>query len=104
VDHRTDIFALGAVLFEMLTGRRAFQRDTSAETMTAILKEDVPDLSPTGRQIPPPLDLIVRRCLEKNADERMQDARDVAIALEAVSGSDGSTPFRALEHVTTRRR
>ena len=91
VDHRTDIFALGAVLFEMLTGRRAFQRDTSAETMTAILKEDVAELSSTGRQVPPPLDRIVRRCLEKNADERMQDARDVAIALEAVSGSDVST-------------
>jgi hypothetical protein len=88
VDHRTDIFALGAVLFEMLTGRRAFQRDTSAETMTAILKEDVPELSSTGRQIPPPVDRIVRRCLEKNPNERLQAARDVAIALEAVSGTD----------------
>jgi len=100
VDHRTDIFALGAVLFEMLTGRRAFQRDTAAETMTAILKEDVPELSSTGRQIAPPLDRIVRRCLEKNPDERMQAARDVAIALEAVSGSDVSTPSGALEPAT----
>ena len=88
VDHRTDIFALGAVLFEMLTGRRAFQRDTSAETMTAILKDDVPEMSSTGRQVPPPVDRIVRRCLEKNPDERLQAARDVAIALEAVSGTD----------------
>ena len=88
VDHRTDIFALGAVLFEMLTGRRAFQRDTSAETMTAILKDDVPEISSTGRQVPPPVDRIVRRCLEKNPDERLQAARDVAIALEAVSGTD----------------
>ena len=88
VDHRTDIFALGAVLFEMLTGRRAFHRDTSAETMTAILKDDVPEISSTGRQIPPPVDRIVRRCLEKNPDERLQAARDVAIALEAVSGTD----------------
>jgi hypothetical protein len=88
VDHRTDIFALGAVLFEMLTSRRAFQRDTPAETMTAILREDVPELSTTGRQVPPPLDRIVRRCLEKNVEERLQAARDVAIALEAVSGSD----------------
>jgi len=103
VDHRTDIFALGAVLFEMLTGRRAFQRDTAAETMTAILKEDVPELSSTGRQIAPPLDRIVRRCLEKNPDERMQAARDVAIALEAVSGSDVSTPSGALEPATASR-
>jgi len=88
VDHRTDIFALGAVLFEMLTGRRAFQRDTSAETMTAILRDDVPELSSSGRQVPPPIDRIVRRCLEKNPDERLQAARDVAIALEAVSGTD----------------
>jgi dipeptidyl aminopeptidase/acylaminoacyl peptidase len=88
VDHRTDIFALGAVLFEMLTGRRAFQRDTSAETMTAILKDDVPEISSTGRHVPPPIDRIVRRCLEKNPDERLQAVRDVAIALEAVSGTD----------------
>ena len=90
VDQRTDIFALGAVLFEMLTGRRAFSRETPRETMTAILREDVPELSSSGRQIPPPLDRIVRRCLEKNPAERMQAARDVAIALEAVSGSDSS--------------
>ena len=94
VDPRTDIFALGAVLFEMLTGRRAFQRETPAETMTAILREDVPELSSTGRQIPLPLDRIVRRCLEKNAGERLQAARDVAIALEAVSTSDASEVLR----------
>jgi Tol biopolymer transport system component len=104
VDHRTDIFTLGAVLFEMLTGRRAFQRDTSAETMTAILREDVPELSSTGRQIPAPLDRIVRRCLEKNPDERLQAARDVAIALEAVSGSDLSTLSGSLAPATSSRR
>jgi hypothetical protein len=103
VDHRTDIFALGAVLFEMLVGRRAFQRDTPAETMTAILREDVPELSSTSRQVPPPLDRIVRRCLEKNADERLQAARDVAIALEAVSGSDVSGLLDAPAPPTTRR-
>jgi Tol biopolymer transport system component len=104
VDHRTDIFALGAVLFEMLTGRRAFSRDTPAETMTAILREDVPDLSSSGRQIPPPLDRIVRRCLEKSPHERMQAARDVAIALEAVSGSDPAGLPGTLEPATTSRR
>src|SRR4029078_13007861 len=61
VDHRTDIFAPGAVLFELLTGRRAFQRETAAETMTAIMREDVPALSSTGRQIPLPLDRILPR-------------------------------------------
>jgi eukaryotic-like serine/threonine-protein kinase len=101
VDHRTDIFALGAVLFEMLTGRRAFQRETAAETMTAILRDDVPELSATGRQVPAPLDRIVRRCLEKNAGERLQAARDVAIALEAVSGSDPSGGPGTLAPVTT---
>ena len=92
VDHRSDIFSLGAVLYEMLTGRRAFARDTAAETMTAILKEDVADLSSSGRQVPVALERIVRRCLEKRPEERLQAARDVAIALEAVSGTDVSSP------------
>jgi serine/threonine protein kinase len=87
VDARGDIFALGAVLYEMLTGRRAFQRDTATETMTAILREDVADLQASGLQVPPGLERLVRRCLEKSADERLQSARDLAIALEAVSGS-----------------
>lgn len=76
VDGRTDLFAFGAVLFEMPTGTRAFQRDTSAETMTAILKEDPPDLLSANAQVPPSLDRIVRHCLEKNAAERFQSARD----------------------------
>jgi Tol biopolymer transport system component len=104
VDHRTDIFALGAVLFELLTGRRAFQRDTAAETMTAILKDDAPELSASGSYIPQGLDRIVRRCLEKNPDERMQSARDVAIALDAVSGSDVSSVRAAGQPGVTRRR
>jgi hypothetical protein len=96
VDARTDIFALGAVLYEMLSGRRAFQRDTAAETMTAILKEDVAELqASSGRQVPPGLERLVRRCLEKSEDERLQSARDVAIALEAVSGSEVSSAIEA---------
>ena len=90
VDGRTDLFAFGAVLFEMLAGTRAFQRDTSAETMTAILKEDAPDLLASHAQIPPSLDRIVRHCLEKNPAERFQSARDVAFALDALSGSSTS--------------
>jgi eukaryotic-like serine/threonine-protein kinase len=64
-DARADIFSLGTILYEMISGRRAFRRDTSAETMTAILKEDPPELSLTGKPISPELERIVRRCLEK---------------------------------------
>jgi hypothetical protein len=86
-DARTDLFALGAVLYEILSGDRAFQRDTAAETMTAILKEDPPELASTRTNIPAGLDRIIRHCLEKNPGERFQSARDVAFALEALSGS-----------------
>ena len=86
-DARTDIFALGCVLFEMLTGRKAFQRETAAETMTAILREDAPDLIESGVQVPPAVDQLVRHCLEKQPEERFQSARDLAFALQALSGS-----------------
>ena len=71
----------------MLAGKRAFQRDTAADTMTAILKEEPPEFDRTHADIPPALDRIVRHCLEKNVVERFQSARDVALALEALSGS-----------------
>ena len=87
MDARTDLFAFGAVLYEMLSGQRAFQRETPADTMTAILKEDPPELSATRADLSPALDRIVRHCLEKNAAERFQTARDVAFALEAFSGT-----------------
>lgn len=85
VDCRTDIFSFGAVLYEMLTGQRAFKRDTTAETMTAILNEDPPETLATGRQLPPALDRIVRHCLEKSPDHRFQSARDLAFDLESAS-------------------
>ncbi len=88
-DARTDLFAFGAVLYEVLTGHRAFKRATAAETMTAILNDDPPDLSTTRTDLPAALDRIVRHCLEKNPAERFQTALDVAFALEALSG--GST-------------
>lgn len=83
VDHRTDIFAFGAVVYEMLTGRRAFARGSSAETIAAILREDVPEM-PADAGVPAPLERILRRCLEKNPAERFHSAHDVGIALEAV--------------------
>src|SRR6202171_982684 len=66
VDHRTDIFSFGAILYEMLSGRRAFKGDSSVETMNAILKEDPPELNVVDGGIPPVIDLVVRPCLEKN--------------------------------------
>jgi Tol biopolymer transport system component len=83
VDHRTDIFAFGALVYEMVTGRRAFGRASSAETIAAILREDVPEV-PAAAGVPQPLDRILRRCLEKHPAERFHSAHDVGIALEAL--------------------
>lgn len=72
VDHRSDVFAFGAILYEILGGRRAFEGSTAADTLTAILREDPPDLPATARQIPPALVRIVDRCLEKSPGARFQ--------------------------------
>ncbi|MGB9255995.1 MAG: protein kinase, partial [Candidatus Korobacteraceae bacterium] len=85
-DARSDIFSFGAVLYEMLTGKRAFKRATSAETMTAILREEPPELSDTGWQGPLALQRIVARCLEKSVERRFQSASDLAFAIESLSG------------------
>jgi serine/threonine protein kinase len=87
VDHRTDIFGFGAILYEMLTGQRAFQKPTSAETMTAILNEEPAPISQLTHQTPPALQRVVQRCLEKNPDQRFQSASDLAFALDALSDS-----------------
>ena len=94
-DPRTDIFAFGAVLYEMLSGVRAFRRDTPAETMTAVLKDDPPELSDPGRPVSSALERIVRRCLEKNPEQRFQSARDLSFALSALSGTDDQRLARA---------
>jgi serine/threonine protein kinase/Tol biopolymer transport system component len=85
VDHRVDLFAFGAIVYEMLSGRRAFRGDTAAETMTAILRDDPPDPSIASGPIPDALLRIVRRCLEKTPAARFQTATDLAFALEALS-------------------
>jgi len=87
IDARSDIFALGAVLYEMLAGRRAFAGETAVETMHAVLKTDPPEMTGPGQPVAPALDRIVRRCLEKRPEDRFHSAHDLALALEAVSGS-----------------
>ena len=89
VDHRADLFALGCVLYEMCTGQRAFKGATPADTMTAVLSSDPPDLTLAGQAAPPALDRIVRRCLEKQPTERFQSARDLSFALDALSSLSG---------------
>jgi serine/threonine protein kinase/Tol biopolymer transport system component len=102
VDHRSDIFALGAILWEMLSGRRAFQGETAADTMTAILTKEPPELSAIDKNIHPGLARIVRHCVEKNSGERFQSARDVAFDLEALT--DVSPPGAAARPVSAPRR
>jgi hypothetical protein len=100
-DHRSDIFSFGAILHEMLSGTRAFQRDSAAETMSAILREDPPDLSATNKNVSPSLQRIVRHCLEKNPEERFYSARDVAFDLDSLSESSSAQP--ALASAASRR-
>ena len=90
-DSRSDIFSFGAILYEMLSGKRAFHGDSAADTMSAILKEEPADLSETNRNVSPALERIVRHCLEKNPAERFQSARDVAFNLEALTDISTST-------------
>src|SRR6202162_2534785 len=81
VDHRSDIFSFGTILYELLSGRKAFKRDTASDTMAAIMRDEPPELSESGRNISPALDHIVKHCLEKDRDNRFQSARDIAFSL-----------------------
>ncbi len=92
IDPRSDVFSFGAVLYEMLTGERAFKRETSAETMTAILREEPPALSDNGLQGPPELQRILARCLEKSVTRRFQSASDLGFAMESLSGTSSGIP------------
>ncbi|HWY59660.1 MAG TPA: protein kinase [Terriglobales bacterium] len=89
-DARSDIFSFGAVLYEMLTGKRAFKRETSAETMTAVLREEPPELNETGWQGPLGLQRILTRCLEKGVERRFQSASDLAFAIESLGGTSST--------------
>ncbi len=93
VDHRADIFSFGAVLYEMLSGERAFHKESSVETLNAILKEDPPQLDANKLRVAPGLERIVHHCLEKKPGDRFQSARDLRFALSALS--DTSTAQRA---------
>src|SRR6202162_6605893 len=98
VDHRSDIFSFGTILYELLSGKRAFKRDTNAETMAAIMRDEPPELSESGRSISPALDRIVKHCLEKDRERRFQTVRDIAFSLSeqfsptAASGVRGTAP------------
>src|ERR1700694_1928614 len=91
-DQISDIFSLGAVLYEMLTGRRAFRGASAIETLNAILKEEPPEVSQTGHDVSPLLERITRRCLEKIREQRFQSARDLAFALEEAAGASAASP------------
>ncbi|MEO8436146.1 MAG: protein kinase [Pyrinomonadaceae bacterium] len=90
VDHRSDIFSLGVILYEMLSGKRAFHCQSAIETLNAILKEDPPELSQFNGHVNASLERVVKHCLEKSAEHRFQSATDVAFSLEALSGLSSS--------------
>ena len=106
VDGRSDIFSFGVVLFEMLTARRAFARNTASDTLAAILRDDPPEVEGTSRPIPPGLQLIVSHCLEKHPGQRFHSAHDLGFALQNLSSAEGSSapltaPFAPQNRRTT---
>ena len=106
-DHRSDVFALGCVLYEMVSGRRPFEGDTTVETMAAILKEEPPQLSSTGATLPSDLERTIHRCLEKSPDARFQSASDLSFGLRSIGTGPAvmmATPTGEVRPVTRKRR
>ena len=101
-DHRSDIFSFGTILYEIVTGKQTFRKPTSAETMAAILNDDPPSISQLAPTVPPGLQRVVHRCLEKNPEQRFQSASDLAFALEALSDSAISSVSAAHAHETAK--
>src|SRR5260370_2473639 len=91
LDSRSDIYSFGVILYEMLSGKNSFLRGTTADTLSAILKEDAPELVPSVQGVSPALDRVVRRFLEKEPADRFQSVRDLGFALQAVTGSGTSS-------------
>ena len=102
-DQRSDLFSFGAILYEMLSGRRAFHGETAADSMSAILREEPPDLTETNRGIAPGLEHIVQHCLEKNPEERFQSAHDIAFDLQLLSGQTPSAKEAAISEPRLRK-
>jgi WD40 repeat protein len=103
-DARSDLFAFGAVLYEMISGKRAFHGESPADTMSAILNSEPPELTETNRSVPPALERIVRHCLEKSPQERFHSAHDVAFDLETLSSvSTGTAPAQVVANTPPRR-
>jgi len=102
-DSRSDIFSFGAIFYEMLTGTRAFKGNSSVETMHAILREDPPETPTTDGKISPGTDRVMRRCLEKTSNERFQSARDLAFALEGLSGTSRTDTLAESPHLEPKR-
>ncbi|MRR11823.1 serine/threonine protein kinase, partial [bacterium] len=103
VDHRSDLFSFGTVLYELLTGRQAFRRGSAAETMAAVLNEEPPEIEATGKPVPQGLKRIVEHCLEKSATKRFHDAEDLAFALESATGNFASAEQPATPASSRRR-
>src|ERR1700722_19322879 len=94
VDHRSDIFSVGAILCEMLTGRRTFRGETEVDTITAVLLENPPEIDLEKASVPVSFQQIVRHCLEKEPENRFQSARDLGFALETLANASGTIRFR----------
>jgi serine/threonine protein kinase/tetratricopeptide (TPR) repeat protein len=94
-DGRSDVFSLGCVMYEMVAGRAPFERETAAETIAAILKDEPAYLTGSGEMVPPELERVLLHCLEKNPEQRFQTARDLAFALDALLKGSGAatTPY-----------